>query len=83
MQTRASFQPKEREMTMAAIRVVEVIRIVPRVVPLMPERCFVSVERKEVRAPVEFSSLSKKLMSWRSMMRKAFARALQIRRSEQ
>ena len=47
----------------AAIRVVQTKSSVPSVAPLMPARCVVSVERKEVRAPAEFSSLSKNAMS--------------------
>src|SRR5699024_533506 len=80
--TRANFQPSDKAIMMAAPSVVLVIKIVPSVTPLIPDKCFVSVERKDVSAPVLFSSLSKKVMSWRSIDRNALLLARQISLSE-
>lgn len=45
----------EQARAMAAINVVLTTRIVPSVTPLIPARCVVSVDKKEVSAPAEFS----------------------------
>lgn len=72
-----------RATTKAATMVEICIRIVPSVAPLIEERCFVSVDKNAVNEPVLFSSLSKKTMSCRSIVRKAVFLARLISFSEQ
>ncbi len=54
MQTRASFQPIASATTIAMINVLLHEISVPSVAPEMDARWVVSVDRNEVRAPVEF-----------------------------
>ena len=54
--------------TMAATRVVKTDNSVPSVTPDKPATCVVSVERKDVKAPEVFSSLSKYSISCLSIV---------------
>lgn len=53
--TKPNFHPMAQARVIAAIKVVLTTRIVPSVTPLIPAKCVVSVDRKEVSAPAEFS----------------------------
>ena len=65
MQTSASFQPIAKETIIATIKVDEHDKITPSVAPESAARWVDSVERNDVKAPVELSSLSKYAMSCR------------------